>query len=68
MSEPSEPIKSAVDEALERFEGAMQDLVDGVRALGFDPDSLLKCAEHQEFMFDPNNHFIPTEHYRHHSP
>jgi hypothetical protein len=50
----------------DRFELAMTNLANSAAALGVDPDSLLKCSEHDEFMFDPDNHFEPTEHYQHH--
>jgi hypothetical protein len=63
--EPDEPeVNIPLDEW--SFENALQNIATGMKAIGLDPDSLLKCTEHNEFMFDPDNHFEPTEHFQHH--
>jgi len=51
--------------AEELFENSMLNMMLGMRELNIAPDSLLRCSEHGELMFDPDNHFQPTEHLRH---
>ncbi len=46
----------------EQFSGHMLCLEQHWRELGIDPDDFIKCPEHHELMFDPDNNFEPTRH------
>jgi hypothetical protein len=49
---------------LEReFEDHLKDLTFEWEKVGIDPDDMLKCSEHHELMFDPDNQFRTTKHY-----
>jgi hypothetical protein len=54
-----------VDPVNFRFNKVLTSLSNEWQQQGIDPDSMLKCAEHQELMFNPYNKFEPTWHYMH---
>jgi hypothetical protein len=64
MTSPSSPNEDDFT-PVEKFNAGMLGMMMDVRSLGIDPDSMLKCSEHGELMFDPDNNFEPTEHYQH---
>lgn len=51
-----------------QFEAHLKDLAEKWKEAGVNPDDMLKCATHRRFMFDPNNHFEPTWHWKHEGP
>jgi hypothetical protein len=54
-----------VDPNTLKFDRVLTELSLEWAAQGIDPDAMLKCVLHKQFMFDPNNHFEPTWHYMH---
>lgn len=49
------------------FEAVMINFSNAVKVLGIDPRDLFRCSEHGRLMFDPDDHFQPTEHFRFHA-
>lgn len=60
-----DPKCNFVDPTTLRFDKVLKSLATEWIKLGAKPDDMLRCADHQELMFDPNKHFEPTWHYQH---